>query len=726
MHVHAMDHDEEDVSRARGDRFNSAPPAGRVRTLRVGERDVRTTCPRDCYDACGAIARVSDGRIVHVRGDPAHPVSRGRLCRKCTLAYNGVFLDPAARLTAPLIRSGPKGSGEFTHTTWEDATSLIADRLTETAREHGGHAITYMHYTGTFSLLAYFFPMRLMRRLGATEVAPDTICNDAGHTALTYVYGTSLDGFDPRTAEDAACILVWGANPSASAPHQHEHWLAEAPGRVIVVDPLRTETAAQADLHLQPFPGSDAALAFGIVHVLAREGLVDEAFLAQHALGWPELRPIAEACTPEWTQERTGVPAAEIERAARLYGAGPSLLWIGQGLQRQPTGGNIVRSVAMLPAVTGNLGRRGGGFLYLNGLANRGVDEAELSGEHAYPEAPPPISHMDLVEHLQDPARSRALVCWNVNPAASCPDQARLRSALERDDLFTVVADIFPTDTVDLADIVLPAASWLEFDDLVVPYFHRALSAQVKAAEPPGDAVPNSEIFRRVAGAMGWDDPALHESDSALIERVLAASGTGLDFAALAELGTVWTSADDVHVQFSELEFPTPSGRVELACDAAAIAGHGRLPRPHADPRPGGGKLRVLSPASPWSLNASFSNDAKVARQAGDLTLSLGPDDAARLGLVDGQLAQVDSVAGSLRVPVRIDDSLPAGVAVMPKGRWPKHERQSANVNALTPARHSDMGASTSVHGLEVHVAPLRRRPADTALDLSFSEPLDL
>ena len=698
---------------------STPPPPARVRALRDGERDVRTTCPRDCYDACGAIARVADGRIIHVRGDPTHPVSRGRLCRKCTLAYNGVFLDPAARLTAPLIRSGPKGSSEFTQATWEDAAALIADRLTEIVRRDGGRAITYMHYTGTFSLLAYFFPMRLMRRLGATEVAPDTICNDAGHTALTYVYGTSLDGFDPRTAQDAGCILVWGANPSASAPHQHEHWLAEAPGRVIVVDPLRTQTAAQADLHLQPFPGSDAALAFGIVHVLARDGLVDEAFLAHHALGWEELRPIAEACTPQWTQDRTGISSAEIERAAHIYGAGPSLLWIGQGLQRQPTGGNTVRSIATLPAVTGNLGRRGSGFLYLNGFASRGVDEADLSGESAYPDVPPPISHMDLVEHLQDPARSRALVCWNVNPAASCPDQLRLRRALGREDLFTVVADIFPTDTVDLADVVVPAASWLEFDDLVVPYFHRALSAQAKAAEPPGDAVPNSEIFRRLAAAMGFDDPVLREADAALIERVLKASGTGLDFAGLIARGTVWTPADDVHVQFAERVFPTPSGRVELACDAAARAGHGRLPRPHADPRPADGKLRLLSPASPWSLNASFANDAKVARRAGELTLSVGPEDAARLELADGQLAQVTSEAGSLQVPVRIDESLPAGVGVLPKGRWPKHERQGANVNVLTAARHSDMGASTSIHGLEVHVVPLPDRSTTPELDLA-------
>ena len=322
---------------------------------------------------------MQDGRVVHVRGDPDHPVSRGKLCRKCTLAYNGVFLDPAARLTDPLVRRGPKGAGRFDPVSWEEALELVASRLGAIAADDGAR-IVYSHYTGSFSLLSYFFPMRLMRRLGATEVAPDTICNDAGHTALTYLYGTSLDGFDPRTVAESRCVLVWGANPSASAPHQHEHWLPSAPGSVVVVDPVRTPTAEQADLHLQPFPGSDAALAFGLLHVLARDGLVDEEFLASNAIGGAELLALAEPCDPAWTMAQTGVPADAVERAAHLYGAGPSLLWIGQGLQRQQNGGNVVRSVATLPAVTGNVGRLGAGFLYLNGFGNRGIDEDYLSG----------------------------------------------------------------------------------------------------------------------------------------------------------------------------------------------------------------------------------------------------------------------------------------------------------------------------------------------------------
>ena len=668
--------------------------------------DVRTTCPRDCYDACGALVRVEDGRVVHVRGDPDHPVSRGKLCRKCTLAYNGVFLDPTARLADPLVRRGPKGAGQFDAVSWEEALEVVASRLGAIAADDGARII-YSHYTGSFSLLSYFFPMRLMRRLGATEVAPDTICNDAGHTALTYVYGTSLDGFDPRSAEHARCILVWGANPSASAPHQHEEWLPSAPGSVVVVDPVRTPTAEQADLHLQPFPGSDAALAFGLLHVLARDGLVDERFLASHAIGGAELLDRAEPCDPAWTMAQTGVPADAVERAAHLYGAGPSLLWIGQGLQRQQNGGNVVRSVATLPAVTGNVGRLGAGFLYLNGFGNRGIDEDYLSGTAAYPDVPDPISHMGLPAHLEDPGRAQALVCWNVNPVASCPEQGRLRRALEREDLFTVVLDLFATDTADLADVVLPAASWLEFDDLVVPYFHRALAAQVKATEPLGQALPNSEIFRRLAVALGLPDPPLLEPDDEIIARTLEGTGTGLDFTELAGHGTVWTPSDAPVVQFGDGRYPTASGRIELVSEAAEADGHGRLPRPEADERPAAGRLRLLSPASPWALNSSFSNDERVARRSGALTLSLTAADAATFELRDGALARVTSSAGSLVVPVEITDALPVGVGLIPKGGWPKLREDRSNVNALTTSEASDMGASTAVHGLEVTVTPV-------------------
>jgi anaerobic selenocysteine-containing dehydrogenase len=662
---------------------------------------VRTTCPRDCYDACGIVVLRRDGAVAHVRGDPDHPVSRGRLCRKCAIGYNGEWLDPAARLTVPLRRTGRKGEGRFEQVTWDEAVGEIAERLGAIASDPGPDAILNAHYTGTLSLLAYAFPQRFFNRLGATEVDPDSVCNKAGHVALDYVYGSSETGFDPRTARDAACIVVWGANPSASAPHAHEHWLAEAPGAVVVVDPIRTETAAAADLHLQPFPGSDAALAFGLMHVLDRDGLVDEGFLRDHALGWDELRPVLAECTPAWTEATTGVPEAAIREAARLYGAGPSLLWLGQGLQRQRTGGNVIRACAVLPALTGNLGKPGAGFLYLNGTESRGIGSDAITAPWLAEEPVPSVSHMDLASRLEDASRSRALVAWNINLAASSPEQARLRRALARDDLFTVAIDLFPTDTTDLADVVLPAAGFLEFDDLVVSYFHLTVSAQTKATEPPGDALPNQEIFRRLARAMGFDEPELVEPDDAIVDRLLLGTGLGLGFAELAAVGTVPISPEPV-IQFGGLRFPTPSGRVEIASSRAEADGLPRTPQPWADPRPVEGRLRLLTPASQWLLNDSFANAAKIAKRLGAATVAVHPADASERGLHEGDAVVLANETGRLALRLALSDGLPRGVALSHKGRWPRREPEGANVNVLNPGEKADMGDSTAVHGVEV------------------------
>ncbi len=666
---------------------------------------VRTVCPRDCYDACGVLVVTgARGRPI-VRGDPDDPVSRGKLCRKCSTAYNGVLLDPKARLQAPLRRVGDKGDGAFTAISWEDALAEIADRLNRVVDEAGGQTVLNAHYTGTFGMIGYHFPLRFFNRLGATEVDPDTVCNKAGHVALCYAYGTSLEGFDPRTATDASSILVWGANPSACAPHQHEHWLPEAPGRVIVVDPLATETAKQADLHLRLFPGSDAALAFSMMHVLSRDGLLDLDFIAANTVGFEEVEEEIGRCTPSWGERTTGVAAALIEEAAHLYGGGPSLLWIGQGLQRQPTGGNVVRAVSLLPAVTGNLGRPGGGFLYLNGIETRGLDGDYLTSAHLAPADPPTMSQMDLAAALEDGAKVRALVCWNINIAASSPEQERLRAALSRSDLFTVVVDLFQTDTADYADIVLPASSFLEHDDLVVSYFHDTVRAQVAAVDPPGEALPNSEIFRRLARAMGYDEPELFESDEDVLNELLRQAGLGLDFAGLASKGTVWPSQAP-RMQFGDLRFATPSGRIEIASELAERDGLPRVPVPTADPRPRAGRLRLLSPATGWTLNNSYGNDPIIRTRLGPMSVTLNPVDAAERGLVDGQMARVVSDTGELVMAVEVSADVPCAVALVPKGRWPKFEPSGRNVNVLNPGCKSDMGESSAVHGIEVRVEP--------------------
>jgi len=647
------------------------------------------------------------GVIDRVKGDPDHPVSRGTLCGKCTLAYNAEWRDSKARLRTPLKRIGPKGKGEFAPISWDEAFETIVARLKPILAEGDGASVIQTHYTGTFSLIGYAFPLRFFHRIGATEVDPDTVCNKAGHAALEAIFGTSMDGFDPRSAKDAACILVWGANPSASAPHAHKHWLAEAPGKVIVIDPIRHPSAEAADLHLQPFPGTDAALAFALLHVIQREGLLDQSFLETHVSGWEEVLPTLADCTPEWGESVTGVPAALIVEAAILYGRGPSLLWLGQGLQRQRSGGAVFRACSLLPIATGNLGRPGAGFLYLNGTDSRGIDPTYLPAAHLNPGLPLSISHMDLAERLEDANRSRMLFCWNNNIAASSPRQARLRAALTREELFTVAIDLFPTDTTDYADIVLPAASFLEFDDLVCSYFNYSVSAQVKASEPMGDSLPNQEIFRRLAAIMGFTEPELFETDESMLAALLKQTGLPLDFAELSARGTVDFSPEPL-VPFVDKNFATPSGKIEITSAQFEAAGLPHVPLPVVQPRPVGGRLRVLSPASTWLMNSSYSNVGKVRAQTGPADVGLSPFEAQARGLIAGDHVLLRNETGQLALQVSLSDRIPPGVALVHKGRWPKLDPSRANVNVLNGGECADMAESSSVHSVEAELILLK------------------
>ncbi|MGB4812301.1 MAG: molybdopterin-dependent oxidoreductase [Methylophilaceae bacterium] len=666
-----------------------------------------TTCPRDCYDSCGILVTKKNGAILQVRGDPNHQVSQGKLCEKCSIAYNHEWIDKKSRLSQPLRRVGPKGSGQYEPISWDDACAEIASRLKAIIATDGPQTIYNAHYTGTISLLGFMFPMRFFNKLGATEVNPDTICNMAGHVALGYMYGNSLNGFDPRMIDAAKCVIVWGANPAACGPHVYEHWFKKAKVKTVVIDPIRTQTAMAADIHLQPFPGSDAALAYAMLHVIQRQDLVNHDFIAKYTLGWDEIEPLLADCTPAWGERVTGVPAALIEEVAILYANGPSLLWLGQALQRQSTGGNIMRACALLPAVTGNIAKLGAGFLYLNwDLPLRGIDDAYITAPHLGIYKPASVSQMDLATHLEDQAKSKALFAWNINIAASNPEQTRLKAALLREDLFTVVVDLFATDTTAYADIILPAASFLEFDDLVAGYFHLTLSAQVKVMEPLGSSLPNPEIFRHLAKAMGYNEPELHETDASILAHLMKHADIGESFESLARKGSTPVPLMP-RVQFGDLKFGTPSGLIELASSSAEANGHPRIPLPIFDAKPKAGYLRMLSPAGSWSLNSSFGNVAKVSKQSNKASIFMHPKDATDCLVTAGEMALVSNDIGQLKLNVVIDASLPRGVVLVHKGRWPKNEPENANVNILNPGHKSDMGESTAVHGIEVSVKPL-------------------
>ncbi len=665
---------------------------------------VKTTCPRDCYDTCGIVVSAGSGQRVRVAGDPEHPVARGALCAKCGVAYNGVFQDPAGRLTTPLIRDG---SG-FRATDWDTVLELIASRLGDTIDTHGAESVLTMHYSGTMSLLASGFPQRFVNAIGASEVDYGGICNRAGQLALELLFGAGREGFDPRTAKDAACLLLWGANPAHTAPHAHRHWLAESPARVVVIDPVRTRTAADADLHLRPRPGTDAALAFALLNALEEAGALDQAFIDANVIGVDEILVDVRASTPEWAEHVTGVPAASIREAATLWAAGPAMLWCGQGLQRQPRGGNVMRAVGLLPALTGNVGKPGTGFYYVNGVAAiAGIDKDYLEGTDLRYGPAKTVGALELADRLADPDEFKAFLVWNTNPLASGARLGRLREASARDDLFMVAIDLFMTDTARAADVVLPAASFLEFDDLTAGYFHLNFGVQSKVLEPMGDALPNQTIFRRLAAAMGLDDPRLAEPDGAILEKLLEQAGYTDGFDGLRQVGTYWVNGDEPRIAFADLRFPTPSGRIEVASARAEAMGLPRVPRPDVDPEPRDGRLRLLTPASQWRLNDSYANDPRLARRAGPAELLVNPEDAGRFGITEGAAVRVESDAAAVSLVARFDEAVPAGTALSYKGRWPSLDPEGESVNALYDGTPNDMGASSGVHGTEVRLTPL-------------------
>ncbi|MCY4360824.1 MAG: molybdopterin-dependent oxidoreductase [Gammaproteobacteria bacterium] len=666
---------------------------------------IKSNCPRDCYDGCGISIEKINGRINRVMGDDTHPVSRGRLCNKCAIAYNGVWQDENERLLYPLKRTGDKGAGQFEHISWVEAIDAITDRLKQDIAGHGPESVIHTHYSGTLSLIALLFPMRFFLKLGASEVDPDSICNAAGHAALSLLYGESHVGFDPRTIKDSNCVLIWGANPSHTGPHSHKHWFAASSAKKIVVDPLRTRTARDADYHLQLRPGTDAALAFSLLHVMQREGLFDDGFISRHTLGSEELLPVIARCTPEWGARHTGVPAKLIEEAARCYAAGPSLLWFGQGFQRQVNGGNCMRSVGLLPAFTGNIGKPGTGFTYVTITpALAGLDFDAMAGAQLASAEPVSISHMDFAGQLSNPDRFKTLFVWNTNPVASAPNQIQLRRAMQREDLFTVVIDCFRTDSADYADIVLPAASFLEFDDLTFSYFHYNIGVQSGAMAPMGESLPNQEIFRRLAEGMDYTEEELFESDEVLIASMLEQMGVQGGFREFQQRG--WQPiSDEPVIPWSELQFPTPSGRIELASSTAESQGLPRIPQAAIDTRDNGGLLRLITPASDYRMNDSYANDPTLARNAGESEVYIHPQDAEHLGVVDGMPVTLRNDNGSLRLTASVDAIAVPGVLVSYKGRWPKQEQGHKNVNVLHTGQKADMAQSTSVHSTLVTLA---------------------
>ncbi len=674
----------------------------------IGTMLVKAVCPLNCPDSCGIVAEVEDGRVVRTYGDPEHPITRGWLCRK-----GNEYLerhDHPDRVLYPLRRVGAKGEGRFERITWDEALDVIAERWGEIVERWGAEAILPYGYSGTMGVVQRTAAeRRFLNRLGAS-ILDRAICSEAGHTATKLTLGGSY-GSDPEDIPNARLIVIWGFNPAATNPHCVP-LIQQAKRRgatVVLIDPRRTETSRYADWQLTPYPGTDAALALAMINVIVEAGLHDGRYLARCTVGWEGLLERAAKYPLERASAITRLPADAIRELAHLYATcKPGLVKSSSGMQRHTNGGQAMRALLALPAVTGQYGVSGGGFLYNNRYL---VWDPELLGHDAELRrgTPRTISINQVGEALlsADPP-VKSLLVVNGNPAAVGQAQAKLRRGLLRDDLFTVVHEVFPTDTVDYADVVLPATMQLEQIDLHLSYWSLYLRLNVPAVQPPGECRSNLDLYRALAARMGFAEAPLFASAEEIIGELLATDSPFLE-------GVTWERLVDEpavrlatpsrpYVPFADGRFPTPSGKIELYSSALAKAGLDPLPdwapeleSPEASPSLFASyPLKLLSPKEQHFLGSSFANLDSFRRMAGAATIQLNPDDAAARGIGDGDLVEVGNDRGACRLRATIDEGVIPGVAVSEMVHWQKLSPDGRNVNWTTPDYLTDIGGNST------------------------------
>ncbi|WP_067467388.1 molybdopterin-containing oxidoreductase family protein [Actinomadura macra] len=681
----------------------------------AAELTVLGACPLDCPDGCSWVVTVRDGKAVNLRGNPRHPYTRGALCTKVNR-----WLERAAqpdRILHPLRRVGRKGEGRFERIGWDEALDEIATRLGDTVREHGGEAIWPYWGTGTLGYLQGlegYSGRRLFNVLGASGHDAD-ICSAAGAAGLEATIG-SAGGMDPQDLAHAGLVILWGTNPLTSGHHvwKFVQEARKAGAWLVAIDPVRTRTAQQADEHLAPMPGTDAALALALLHVIVDLGAQDEEFLNRHTQGWSEFRERIAEFPPDRAAEITGVPADRIialgERIARTR---PTAIRATQGIQRHSGGGSTLRVLASIPGVTGDWARLGGGLTFSTS-GHVKLNKAALYRDDLRPGPVRTLSMSRLGEGLLDVREPpvAALFVIAANPLASTPHQSKVRRGLAREDLFTVVMEQFPTDTVDYADIVLPATAQHEHPDLHEGYGHLYLTWNEPAVAPPGECLPTAETFRRLARRMDLDEPSLYDSDEQLAEQLLASDHpwmAGITLDRLRKEGFVRMSVPDPFLPYAD-GFPTPSGRLEFRSARAADAGLDPVagytpPAEVADAeRAARYPLALISAASHEFLNSQFGNNPELRRRNGGLTVRLHPDDAQARGLSEGQRVHVANDRGGFEAVLRITDQVRPGVAATTKGHWAKLSG-GANANAVVDERATDLGGGPVFHDTRVEIS---------------------
>ncbi|MFY8105131.1 MAG: molybdopterin-containing oxidoreductase family protein [Ramlibacter sp.] len=672
---------------------------------------MRGACPHDCPDTCALLTTVKDGVATEVRGNPDHPMTAGVLCTKVA-RYAERTYHPERVLT-PLRRTGPKGSGRFEPVGWDEALEDIAGRLSAIATRDPQAILPYS-YAGTMGLVqGESMAARFFHRLGAS-LLDRTICSAAGGEALAYTLGAKV-GMRVEYFAESRLILIWGSNSIASNLHfwRLAQQARRAGARLVCIDPRRTETAEKCDEHVQLRPGTDAALALALMHELIVHDWLDHDYIARYTLGWEVLRERALQWTPERAADVCGVPASQIRALARAFGTTkPAAIRLNYGMQRVRGGGNAARAIACLPALTGAWRHRAGGVLLSNSGRFPARREALQRPDLLAGRRPRTINMSTIGDDLLRPAspgfgpRIEAVIVYNSNPVAVAPDSSRVVQGFAREDLFTVVLEHFLTDTADHADYVLPATTQLEHWDIHPAYGHTDVLLNRPAIAPLGKALPNTEIFRRLASRMGYADACFAEDDQSLCR---AAFGEAVDFDRLLSEGFAPLPVPEA--PYAQGGFPTPSGRCEFFSERLARQGLDGLPdhlpnheAPGSDARY---PLAMISPPARHFLNSSFVNVRSLRDIEGEPVLEISPQDAAARGITSGSVVRVFNDRGTYQCKAVVSGRARPGVVNGLGIWWRKLGLRGTNVNELTSQKLTDLGRGPVFYDCLVDVQAL-------------------
>ncbi|CAN5362874.1 molybdopterin oxidoreductase family protein [soil metagenome] len=674
---------------------------------------IHGVCPLDCPDTCGFITEVENDRAVNLYADPNHPVTKGWLCAKVRPYLDHVY-NPN-RLMHPLRRTGAKGAGEWQRISWEEAIAEIVGRFQEIVAKYGAEAILPYSYSGTLGLVqASVSNARLWNRLGASQLQR-SICGAAAELAVESTLGAR---WSPPVSELEASrlIILWGHNPVSSAPH-FMPGLRQAQRRgcqVVVIDPIRSRSVQGANLHLAPLPGTDGYLALGLAHLLVKFGLHDQDWLDKYTVGWPELYTRIAEFTPELVAAKTGLRVEDITAMARLYGeCKPGLIKMADGVNRTKNGGQNVRALCVLPAVTGQYGIYGGGLAY-------STSSYSVWDKHAIQhakECPPPGRSVNmnrlgaaLLGEASDPP-IQALYVFNANPVTSSPNSRQTIAGMLREDLFTVVHELYLTDTARYADIVLPATSQLEHTDLHRAYGHTQVAYNRQAIAPLGECKSNWEVMTLLAKSLGFNEPWLQQTPDEIIDEILQATGRSNLFVAGITLekvkagGAVPMNVPDAS-PFAGGKFPTASGRVELYCAALAERGYDPLPGNFVDVASQGEELCLISPAGHHFVSSTFGGQDGLRAAEGPATIDIHPEDARTRGLVHGERVRIENSRGWFDASCSVTDRVRRGVAATCKGLWHQFNG-GTGVNCTTSDELADFAGQSTFHNNYVRVRKL-------------------